>query len=133
MKQTKSIFLAVVFLLIGATAFAQSETKVIAVVNKADWCGTCKKNEGRVAKDVISAYSGSNVTIAANDLTNDNTKAESKKALKELGVFEVLESEKKTGQIIFIDAKTKKIISKISVSKSTEELKKAFDEALAKN
>jgi thiol:disulfide interchange protein len=133
MNQTKKIFIAIVLLLMGATAYAQSESKLIAVVTKADWCGTCKKNEARVGNDVIPAYKDSNITITANDLTNDNTKAESKKNLSALGVYELLENEKNTGQIIFIDAKTKKVISKISVAKSTEELKKAFDEALAKN
>ncbi|HUX96800.1 MAG TPA: hypothetical protein VMV47_13785 [Bacteroidales bacterium] len=39
MKTVKSILIsAVLFLLVTVSATAQSEAKVIAVVNKADWC-----------------------------------------------------------------------------------------------
>ncbi len=44
MKTIKSTIAVVFFTLIMAgSAFAQSDAKVIAVINKADWCGTCVK------------------------------------------------------------------------------------------
>lgn len=129
MKALKFTFLAL-FVMMSSAVYAQSNSKVIAVVNKADWCGTCQKHEERVMTEVLPDYKEPQFSIAANDLTNDKTKAASKASLEKLGVYEVVANEKKTGQIILIDSKTKKVISKISVAKSTEELKQAFDLAI---
>lgn len=130
MKALKLTFLAL-FVMMGSALYAQSNSKVIAVVNKAEWCGTCQKNGERVMTEVLSQYKAPQVSIAANDLTNEATKEESKKSLESLGVYELVASEKKTGQIILIDSETKKVISRISVAKSTKELKEAFDSAIS--
>lgn len=37
-----------------------------------------------------------------------------------------------TGTLFFVDAKTKKLISKVSLAESDDEIKKVFMEALAK-
>ena len=129
MKALKFTFLAL-FVMMSSAAYAQSSSKVIAVVNKADWCGTCQKHGERIMTEVLPDYKEPQFSIAANDLTNDKTKAASKASLEKLGVYEVVANENKTGQIILIDSKTKKVISKISVAKSTEELKQAFDSAI---
>ena len=45
MKTVKSILVSVVLvLLVSVSAMAQSNAKVIAVINKADWCPTCQQN-----------------------------------------------------------------------------------------
>lgn len=129
MKALKFAFLAL-FVLMSSGIYAQSSSKVIAVVNQADWCGTCQKNGERVMTEVLADYKEPQVSIAANDLTNDATKAASKASLEKLGVYEVVANENKTGQIILIDHETKKVISKISVAKSTKKLKEAFDLAI---
>lgn len=129
MKTLKLTFLAL-FAMLSTGLYAQSTSKVIAVVNKADWCSTCQKNGERVMTEVLAHYKEPQLSIAANDLTNDATKAESKATLEKLGVYDLVSTEKKTGQIILIDNKTKKVISTISVAKSTKELKQAFDLAL---
>jgi thiol-disulfide isomerase/thioredoxin len=129
MKVVKFAFLAL-FVMMSASLYAQSNSKVIAVVNKADWCSTCQKNGERVMTEVLAHYKEPQLSIVANDLTNETTTAESKASLEKLGVYELVANEKKTGQIILIDSKTKKVISTISVAKSTEALKQAFDSAI---
>lgn len=131
-KAVKVVMVAI-FLLAGANLYAQSNSKVIAVVNKADWCGTCEKHGERVMMEVFSQYKESQVTITVNDLTNDTSKAVSKESLEKLGVYKLVENEKKTGLIIFIDRKSNKVISQISVGKSNEKIKEAFDKAIKKS
>jgi hypothetical protein len=127
----KIILLVFTFIVLSASSgFTQNRKEIVAVVNKAEWCPTCKANDQRVADEVLSQYKSSDVTVAWNDLTNDKTKGESKDTLEKLGVYSALQHENKTGQLIIIDKKTKKVITKISVAKSTEELKAALDEAI---
>jgi thiol-disulfide isomerase/thioredoxin len=128
--QAFKVFIVALFVLASSGIYAQSNSKVIAIVNKADWCGTCQKHGERVMTQVLGDYQEPQVTIAANDLTNESTKAESKVSLEKLGVYELVKNENKTGEIILIDSKTKKVINRISVAKSNEELKKAFDKAI---
>lgn len=109
------------------------EKKVIVMVNTADWCPACKANGPRVEKNIISEYSkNSKCQIVVNNMTDDKTKAASKKDCENAGITDVASANKGTGVIYFIDSETKEIISQISVTKSDEEIKKAFDEALAK-
>lgn len=129
MKALKVLFVAV-FSLVSFNTFAQSNAKVIAVVNQAEWCGTCEKHGGRFMSEVVSQYKAPQVTIANNVLTDEKTIASSKKELEALGVYGLVADEKKTGLLILIDNKTKKVISKTSLAKPTEELKAAFDKAI---
>jgi hypothetical protein len=49
-----------------------------------------------------------------------------------LGIAGVAKSNNSTGVIYFINSDTKLLISTISVTKTTEEIKQAFDQSLAK-
>ncbi len=131
MKNLKT-FITILALFIGITAFAQDKTKVIALVTKANWCPTCKANGERMGKEVFSAYKTGELKVVANDLTDDGTKKTCKKAIEEAGVAKIAESSNSTGIITLIDAKTKKVITTISVAKTTEEIKAAIDESLKK-
>lgn len=131
--KTIKVLMAAFFLLAGANLYAQSNSKVIAVINKADWCGTCEKNGERVMTNVFSKYKEPQVTLVNNDLTDDKTIAASKEALEKLGVYELVAGEKKTGLVTFIDTKTKKVVGTISLAKSNEEIKEAFDKAIKKS
>lgn len=52
---------------------AQSPTpKLIAVVNRANWCGVCRANGQRFGA-VLMSYAAKGVNIYANDLTNSTT------------------------------------------------------------
>ena len=132
MKNLK-LNLVILFTLLSLSLFAQTETKVIAVVTKADWCPTCVKNGERVTKEILPLYQEPNVKIVVNDLTNNVTKASSKNTLAPFGIEKMLAKSNTTGEITLINTNTKKIISKISVAKSNNQIKKAFDEAIAKS
>jgi hypothetical protein len=124
MKTIKKIVL-VVAVLFATQIFAQSNANVYAVVSKASWCPTCVKNEARVASEVLSKVDGSKVTILVNDLSDKKTKSASAATLKEKGLDKI--NLKSTGIISFIDAKTKKVIGTISVSKSSEAILEEFN------
>lgn len=47
--------------------------------------------------------------------------------------FTNLQKKSASGMLYFFNAKTKKLISKISLANSDEEIKEAFEGALAKN
>lgn len=132
MKHLKS-FLIIVLFLFSLGGFAQTNTKIIAVVTKADWCPTCKVHGSRVVSEVLSLYNAPQVKIIVNDLTDKQTKATSKAVLMSEGIEKATSKSNTTGEITFINATTKKIISKISVAKSNEEIKNAFDEAILKS
>jgi len=131
MKNLKTIF-TIIALMIGFGAFAQSEAKVICMVTKANWCPACKANGERMGKEVFSSYKDGNVQVVANDLTDDNTKKACKKDLEVAGISKIAEAATSTGIITIINAKTKEVITTISVAKSTEKIKAAINEAIKK-
>ena len=89
--KTSSKFLITLLLglFISSPLLAQKSAKVIAVVNKADWCKTCKKNEDRA----MAAFNESNkdgaVKFVINDLTDKETKAKSVQELEKVGLKDV--------------------------------------------
>lgn len=127
------IMIAASLLLAATGLYAQSKSKVIAVVNQAAWCHVCQENGARVMTEVLASYKTPLVTIAANDLTNEKTKEASKAELQKLGVYQLVANEKGTGQIILIDRKSKKVVNRISVAKSSADLKAAFNQALSRS
>ncbi|WP_428225550.1 hypothetical protein [Flavobacterium sp.] len=132
MKTIKSLLALILFLLSLGT-FAQTQTKIIAVVTKADWCPTCKLHGARVVTEVLPLYKAPDVKIMVNDRTNETTKASSNLNLKQEGIGKAIGKNPTTGEIIFINAITKKIISKISVAKSSTDIQQAFDLAISKS
>lgn len=105
--------------------------KVIVVINSASWCGVCKKNGPRLEQTILPAYmKDSNYQVIVNDLSDDSTKAASTKLLADAGLVGFDKEHKSTGMIFLIDAQSKKQISSISVTKSDEEIKKAFNQSI---
>ncbi len=105
-----------------------SNESIIVMVNTADWCPACKTNGQRIEKEVVSSYMGNETfSIVVNDLSNKESKKTSKASLEKLGIEKLAKKNKTTGMIYFIDAQTKEIVKEISVTKSTEEIKQAFD------
>ena len=128
-----NVLMAAFFLLAGANLYAQNNSKVIAVVTKADWCTVCQANGERAMTEVFSKYKEPQVLLSFNDITDDAKKATSKEALEKLGIYDVFKNDKLTGQVTFIDTKTKKVVGKVSLAKPTEEIKAAFDKAIKKS
>lgn len=129
----KNLKLVIAVLFVSLGAFAQTESKVFAVVTKAAWCPVCKVHGTRVITEVLPLYKASEVTILVYDATNDETKKASSIALEKLGVDKEITKRNVTGEISFINAKTKKIISRISVAKSNDKIKNEFDQAIIKS
>ena len=113
---------------------AQSEnSKVIVLLNKASWCSVCQANDSRVKKDLMPILmQDKDVQLVVNDISNKDTKAASKPMLDKTGIFSFAKKNTGAGMLYFIDAKTKKLISSVSISKSNEEIMKMYKEALSK-
>lgn len=137
----KNVITSIIMLLIVATSTTnakntitkEKEAKVIVMVNTATWCPACVGNGARVEKEILSSYmKNPDVSIVVNDLSNDETKKTSKASCEKAGITNIAEANKGTGVIYFVDAKTKKMISQISVTKTTEEINAAFKNVLEK-
>lgn len=129
----KLFFLAAFFIASTTASFAQ-QAKVIAFINKASWCPVCKANGARFEKDIMPmAMASKDVQIVMNDVSDDKTKTESSPMLKKAGVSKFAKQHTETGTLFFVDAKTKKLISKVSIAESDDNIKKVFMDALAKS
>lgn len=130
-----NLFLSLILLLstpLQNSVEAPAENQLIVVVNTADWCPVCQKNGPRVEKELLSAFMKNDAyTIVINNLSTDDTKAAAQKELEALGLNSFTEEHKGTGKIYFIHPETMELIDDISVRKSTEKIKMAFEEALA--
>ncbi|MHB1922097.1 MAG: hypothetical protein ACYCOO_07655 [Chitinophagaceae bacterium] len=124
------------FLLLGIAfnGFAQHHPpKVIALVNQASWCPVCQANGPRFKKDILPmVMKNGNVQMVMNNLTNEETKGFSLGMLKKAGIAKFAENNTETGMIYLLDAKTKRLISTISLAKSDQEIKEAFQTAISK-
>jgi thiol:disulfide interchange protein len=130
MKTVKTALASIALvLLVSVAAFAGNKAKVIAVVNKADWCPVCQKN-GMRAMDAFKANNKDmSIQFVANDLTNDETKAKSAEELKKLGLDKAIKNYPGTGVTYFFNSETKALISQISVAKTDQELAAALETA----
>jgi hypothetical protein len=125
--------------------------KLIAVVNRANWCAVCKANGERFGA-LIMPYAAKGLNIYMNDLTNDTTKAASKLELEKANVYDAvitiprkgmgkmlkscgLAKDKKqsslpSGIVTFINPKTHKQIKQVSIASTDEEMKTTIENLL---
>ncbi len=130
MKTVKSIIVsAVLVLLVSVSAFAQSGPKVIAVINKADWCPVCQQNGQRAMGALMENNKDMAFQFVANDVTDANTTKKSAEELKKYGLDQAIQRYKATGVVYFFNAKTKAFISQASLAKSDQELASALKSA----
>lgn len=120
------VLLFIAILLAAVSGNAQVGKKVIAVINRADWCPVCQANEEKMMKDVMPVFKESNIQFVMNDLTNDATKASSKMKLDEAKVYGAVKKISATGLLLLIDAETGKLLKKISVAEPVEKLVKTI-------
>lgn len=119
----KTISLPFLFVLASSfTLLAQEGKKLIAVVNKADWCHVCQANGEKIMNEVIPVFKESNVQFIVNDLTDESTKEESKKVLKDKKVFETVKKTISTGIILILDGSSGILLEKISITESADKL-----------
>lgn len=132
MKQLIFAFALVMGLSFAASA-QNSQPKVIALMTKASWCPICQANGPRFMKDVMPmVMKNKEVQMVMNDVSNDETKATAKPMLEKAGIYGFAEKNPGTGMLYFINAKTKKLISKVSLAQSNMEIQEAYQKALSK-
>ena len=130
----KIILLFSLSLLVFSAAFSQTSKKLVVMVTRANWCPTCRANEGKIKNELIPAYSSSkDVLVVINDVTNKRTKNKAKPLLQSAGVYEIAQKEQATGVISLINPLTGKTINRIYVSYALAEIKKAIEQALPKS
>ena len=101
------------------------------MVNTATWCGVCRSNGARVEEEILSKYmKDEHYQIVVNNLSDEATIKESNKTLEEAGILDFANNNNGTGLIYILNANSKEMISKISVSKSTEKIEIALNEAI---
>jgi len=152
----KSIAAIALLFVSAASSYAQmpehsANPKLIAVVNRANWCGVCKANATRFGA-VLMPYAAKGVNIYLNDLTDETTKAASKLELEKAHVYEavstiprqgfgkilkacrLVKDKKQTqdvsGIVTFIDPKTHKQVKQLSIAESDDVMRKAITELL---
>jgi hypothetical protein len=131
----KKIGLAILITVAGVFAVnAQNQNpKIIALLNKASWCPVCKANGARVEKDLMPMLmQDKNVQLVMNDLSNNDTKAASKPMLDKAGIASFAQKNQGTGMLYFVDAKSKKQISSVSIAEANEKIMMTYKDALAK-
>ena len=132
MKQLICAFALVMTFCFAASA-QNSQPKVIALLTEASWCPVCQANGPRFMKDVMPmVMKNKEVKMVMNDVSNDKTKATSKPMLEEAGIYNFAENNPGTGMLYFINARTKKLLKKVSLAQTNEEIQKAYKEALLK-
>ncbi len=116
-----------------AASAQNAQPKVIALLTKASWCPVCQANGPRFMKDVMPmVMKNKEVKMVMNDLSDKKSTAMSKGMLKKAGIYNFVEKNPATGMLYFFDAKTKKLISKVSLAEPNVEIEKAYQEALSK-
>ncbi len=103
--------------------------KVIALNFYADWCAKCKTLKPNL-EQAMSAAGEQPCLFVKLDQTDKNS-AQSEYLLAALGAGDLWkENAGKTGFVILVDAKTKKVISKITADQSAESIESAINAAL---
>ncbi|MDZ4806824.1 MAG: hypothetical protein SGI96_00990 [Bacteroidota bacterium] len=125
----KIMLMAIMSITLSIAANAQQTNKIIAVINRADWCPVCQQNGEKVMKEVMPVFNQSSVQFVMNDLTDDASKEKSKMALKEMKVYDAVKKTTSTGLILLVDEASGKLISKISVAEPLEKLVQAIKES----
>lgn len=109
------------------------DTKLVAVLSYASWCGSCKALDPRVAA-VQAANTFDGVTFAKLDYTDRNEDSFYSDA-ESLGVAHTIrahfDGKIKTGRMYLIDVSTGEIISTIDKSMKEAEIAAAINEALS--
>ncbi len=124
-----------IFAIAPQTANAQcdveekSETKLVAAVFHADYCGACKKMKPEVAA-LQPKLEGKNVEWVDFDFTTAETKAESKKKAEKLGISELYADNQATGFVLLIDSESKETVAKLTSNQTSDEMYKIVVEKL---
>ena len=130
-KQLLMIVLVTVMATAGETKAQRSEPSVIALVNKASWCHICEENSARFEREILPAIKkNKSVQLVVNNVTDKKTKDLSRPKLEQAGLIEIAKKYKATGVIYFLDAKSKRLLSKISLASTSNDITTAYQKVL---
>ena len=68
-----------------------------------------------------------------NDLSDKKTTAMSRRMLERAGIYDFAEKNPATGMLYFFSAEKKKLLSRVSLAQSNEEIEKTYQKALRKD
>jgi thiol-disulfide isomerase/thioredoxin len=94
--------------------------KLYAIDIHHDMCSGCAITAPVFEKVAKSFQKKNFISFFSFDLTNRETIAEARKLAKELGLEEIYNTEKHTGKVIFVNAKTKEIMASLVLEKNPE-------------
>jgi len=121
MKSIKLIAAVILTLMLSNKGISQNKNdikspKLMAVKFHADWCRVCRAM-GPVFEDLQNKMDGSNVLFIKLDFTNNQTKHQANLLGAELGIKDILQQNyRRTGFVLVIDAKTKKVLKKLTAA-----------------
>lgn len=127
MKTVKLFAFVLLTLVISQTGFSQNlskatSPKLLVVKFHADWCKTCRAM-GPVFEDLQNKIDGGNVLFVKLDFTNNKTKNQAVLLGAQLGITEILsQNDRRTGFVLVIDAKSKKVLQKLGVDDDVDEM-----------
>lgn len=123
MKKSILILFAALSTALTFSAFKPANNaKVIAIVNKADWCSICKAYAGRTVATFTENNTDSYFQFIVNDITTEETKKASKPAITKVGLDKTLDGSLAAGVLSFYDVKTKKLLAQVTVANTPEEV-----------
>ena len=130
---TVSLITTVLVTTIAAIAAeVASKPAVIGVLFYADQCGSCKILDPKI-QAVKKEFTDKPILFTRVDLTDDYTKSQSQMLASMLGISEIYnENAPKTGYMLLINAKDKKVLGKLTKTQSEEEIKTTIKTALDK-
>ena len=99
-----------------------NNVKVIAIVNKADWCSICKAYAGRTLATFTENNTDDYFQFIVNDITTIETKKASKPAITKAGLEKTSGGSLAAGVLSFYDLKTKTLLAQVTVANTTEEV-----------
>ncbi len=133
MKTMKKIAILLVlftgFSFLNVSAQEKESPRLYAVMFHADYCSACKAISPTIST-LKEDLNGKDVKFVKFDLTNKESEAKSKELAKSLGLSTVLESNRGTGYVVLVDAKTKEEKGKLTRKQSADEMIATIEKAL---
>lgn len=137
-KYTKLLSLILIsFLLASCTSWSgvsekqNSKKKIFAIHIHGDWCSTCKKIDPVIHSLEPYFKKQKGVTYLMFDETDPKRVAESAKLAAKHGLTDLFEHERHTGEVLFVDKDSKKILAKYYGVSDPEKYKTTISDLLA--
>ena len=107
----------------------KSETKLVAAIFHADYCGACKKLKPEVMA-LQPKLEGKNIEWVDFDFTSSETKAAAKEKAEKLGLSELYADNQGIGFVLLVDSESKETVAKLTSRQTTDEMYKIVIEKL---